>query len=96
MIALAIIIAVSVVIFNYFIFTNDMKYRGYFAESSKWLVAIVIFGSVAIIFHFEGKQEWQEFSEKHECKLVEKTAATWLLGFEKSVYKCNDGVTYTR
>lgn len=96
MITLVIAIAVFIVIFNYFIFAHDMKNYDHFTDSSKHLIFILIFISVAALFYVERKNEWKEFSEKHECKLVEKTAATWLLGFEKSVYKCNDGVTYTR
>lgn len=65
----------------------------------------VIAGAVALAV-YEGKQ-WEAFAKTHDCRVVGKISGHWSYGYYngkyqnywtpgKTVYKCNDGVEYTR
>jgi hypothetical protein len=68
-------------------------------------VALVVAAVAATIYN--GNQ-WKEFSQEHECKVVAKHAGTTGYGMTSTgkmgmvttsattSYLCNDGVTYTR
>ena len=67
--------------------------------------AALIAGAVALAV--VEQNQWEAFAAKHECKVVGKIAGYSTYGYYngkyqnhwtpgKTVYKCNDGVEYTR
>ena len=69
------------------------------------VAAAMIGGVVALSIHESNK--WDAFAESHECQVVGKIAGHNAYGYHngkyqmywvsaKTVYKCNDGIEYTR
>ena len=69
-------------------------------------LAVSMIGGLVTYSIYESKQ-WDAFAATHECKTVGKIAGYWSYGYyngkyqyhwtrDKTVYKCNDGVEYTR
>ena len=69
-------------------------------------VAAAMIGGVVALSIYESKQ-WDAFAESHECQVVGKIAGHNAYGYHngkyqmywvsaKTVYKCNDGIEYTR
>jgi hypothetical protein len=81
----------------------DRPYRTFTLMGSVFGVAI---GGLLLLAGHEQKQ-WEAFAQTHECKVVGKIAGHTAYGYyngkyqhhwvpSKTVYKCNDGIEYTR
>lgn len=68
--------------------------------------AAAMIGGLLVVAGYESKK-WDAFAESHECQVTGKVAAHNVYGYHngkyqyywvpaKTVYKCNDGVEYTR
>jgi len=83
------------------------------SAGEKIIVALcVIFIVFAVYAEFEESNKWDEFSRKHDCKVIEKIKGGTSTGFgvgangqssvvlvdepDKTRFKCNDGIIYTR
>lgn len=80
----------------------------------KVLVVLGIIGCIygAVFFIIKEQQEWEKFSNEHQCKIISKTQAQTHVGYgmnfkgnmsmmvitedEKTAWLCNDGITYWR
>lgn len=80
--------------------------RGFGFPALMFGFAAAMIGVVVALAVYEGKQ-WSEFAKAHDCQVVGKISGHWSYGYYngkyqnhwtpgKTVYKCNDGVEYTR